>query len=343
MSQRPLSMVAQTAWLDLQRLLKDDAVGDTEGTPGRKLVNGKTYWFDRHRIGETIVEKYIGEDSPEMQARLARLSELRAERQARERERARLVRLLRAEGLLVPDMATGQILTALAQEGAFRLGATLVGTHAFRHFEGMIGVHLGTDFGIMTEDIDLASFQRLSLALADAGDRTALAPVFADFAFDPVPSLDRRHVWRWRQTKRNTLVEFLTPSFEADEGLRELPALGVSAQALHFLNYLIADAVAVPVLYRSGALIRVPRPERYAIHKLIVAERRRDGAEAFKSRKDRAQADFLIRHFAAEDPWLIADAYREATEKGPRWRELIGASLARMPETRAALDRALAA
>ncbi len=71
-------------------------------------------------------------------------------------------------------------------------------------------------------------------------DGTDLAPVFKDFDFAPVPSLDRRHVWRWKQTKRETLIEFLTPSFEDDETLRDLPALGVSAQSLHFLNYLIA-------------------------------------------------------------------------------------------------------
>ena len=42
-------------------------------------------------------------------------------------------------------------------------------------------------------------------------------------------------------------------------------ALGVSAQALHHLNYLIAEPIQAAVLYRSGVLVQIPRPERYAI------------------------------------------------------------------------------
>lgn len=338
---RPLKLVAQTSWQDLRRLLQDAEIGGTRGSPARKTVNGKTYWFDRYRVGEKIFEKYIGPDSVDLRERLATITTLRTTQKTLSQETARLVRILRSEGLLVPDLQTGQILRAMAEAGAFRLGGTLIGTHAFRHYEGLIGRHLGMDQAIMTDDIDIASFERLSVALADAGDGTDLAPVFGDFEFEPVPSLDKKHVWKWRQTKRETLIEFLTPSFEEDEPLKDLPALGVSAQSLHFLNYLIADAVEVPLLYRSGSLIRVPRPERYAIHKLIVAERRRLGTEPGKARKDRAQAAFLIRHFAEEDPYLIADAYNDAMEKGPRWRKHITASLARLPEAQAALDQAL--
>jgi len=117
-----------------------------------------------------------------------------------------------------------------------------------------------------------------------------------------VPSLDSGKVWRWRQTDRTTLVEFLTPSFSEDEGVRELPALGVSAQGLHFLNFLIAEPIRTPLLYRTGVLVQVPRPERYAVHKLIVADRRRDGPDALKARKDRAQAAFLIEVLSEERP-----------------------------------------
>lgn len=341
MAYQPISMNAQAAWQDLRRFLHDAEAVAIVGTPKLKEVRGKPYWFDQYRLGDQVVERYIGEDTEDLRARMEKRRDLRAAEAAKEKDRARLVRLLNSEGLLTPDVETGRLLTALSRAGTFRLGGTVIGTHAFRHFEGLIGVHLGAERSVLTEDIDIASFERLSLALADAGDGTDLEPVFRDFEFGPVPSLDKRHVWQWKQTKRNTLVEFLTPSFEEDEALRELPALGVSAQSLHFLNYLIAGAVEVPVLYRSGALIRVPRPERYAIHKLIVAERRRTGPDALKSRKDRAQAEFLIRFYAEEDPWLIADAYNEAMGKGPSWREKIEASLARLPEAKKALEEAL--
>ena len=258
---RPVSMSAQAAWHDLLRLLKDAQIGGLRGTPMLKSLSGraKSYWFDRYRVGDRVVDSYIGEDTPQVRARLDRITDLKAGIKEMERERARLVRLLRAEGFLAPDVAMGQILTALSRAGAFRLGGTVIGTQAFRHYEGLIGVHLGADRAAVTQDIDIASLERLSIALNDAGEGTELAPVFSDFDFDPVPSMDRQHVWRWKQTKRDTLVEFLTPSFEDEETLKDLPALGVSAQSLHFLNFLLAGAVEVPALYRTGTLIRVPR------------------------------------------------------------------------------------
>ena len=82
-------------------------------------------------------------------------------------------------------------------------------------------------------------------------------------------------------------------------------------------------------------LIQVPRPERFAIHKLIVADRRRGGPDALKARKDRAQAAFLVEALAEERPHDLAEAYQAALESGPAWRARIAASLARLPETEA--------
>ena len=98
-----------------------------------------------------------------------------------------------------------------------------------------------------------------------------------------------------------------------DENLRKLPALGVSALALHHLNYLIADPIPAVALYRTGVLVQIPRPERFAIHKLIVADRRLEGPDALKARKDRLQADFLIDALAKERPDDLAEAPIETT------------------------------
>jgi hypothetical protein len=78
----------------------------------------------------------------------------------------------------------------------------------------------------------------------------------------------------------------------------------------------------------------VPPPERFVIHKLIVADRRKGGPDQLKARKDRAQAVFLIRVLAEDRPNELLEAYEEALSQGRRWRERIEASLKRMPETR---------
>ena len=161
--------------------------------------------------------------------------------------------------------------------------------------------------------------------------------ILSALKFDPVPGVHDRQVWKWRQSRGDSLVEFLTPAF-GDETVRPLPALGVSAQALHYLNFLIAEPIHALALYRSGVLVQVPRPERFAIHKLIVADRRRGGPDQGKSRKDRAQAAFLIEVLARDRPDELAEALEDARSRGPRWRERIESSLMLMPETRARLE-----
>lgn len=332
------SAIGVAAWTDLLRLLKDASVSELRGAPKLKTVGRKAYWYDRYRLGTEVVDRYIGEDTPELRARLARHDEIAAAQKASEQQRARLMRVIRAESYLMADAGTGQAISAMARAGVFRLGGTLVGTQAFRLYEGELGVRIGLDQSAVTDDIDVASFERLSVALEDSVDEP-LRDVFSQLKFEALPSMDAGKVWRWRQTDRTTLVEFLTPSFNDEEGIRDLPALGVSAQSLHFLNFLIAEPLRTPLLYRSGVLVQVPRPERYAIHKLIVADRRRDGPDALKARKDRAQAAFLIEVLGEERPDDLGEAYETARANGPAWRSRISATLERMPRTAERLAR----
>ena len=323
------SPTAHAAYHDLLRLLLDDRTSDIRGTPTRVARNGRVYWYDSFRVGTDVRKTYIGEETPELLARIDRHRGLRAEVEARASERARLVRILRAERFLGHDAATGSLLAAMAKAGVFRLGGTLVGTQAFRLYEGELGLRYRFDDLAQSGDIDIASFERLSLALDDRAEPT-VEQVLTDFAFDPVPTLDRRPAWRWRQSKGGALVEFLTPAF-GDEGVRPLAALGVSAQALHHLNYLIAGPIQAAVLYRSGVLVQIPRPERFAIHKLIVAARR-EGRDRIKAEKDRRQARFLISALAQDRPDDLQDAYRDALGRGPKWQERIATTLALMPD-----------
>jgi hypothetical protein len=334
----PHSPVAHAAYHDLLRILKDDTVEDIKGTPVRFNRNGRTYWYDNYRIGNTLHKRYIGEDSAELATRLAQQATLMAQSKDRAARRTRLVRILRAEGYSPVDQLSGSVYFALARAGTFRLGGTLVGTHAFRHYEGELGIRMEFQDLAQTGDIDIAQFERLSLALAvDDKVEGGLNETFKTLQFDPTPSLKGNAVWRWRQTKSETLIEFLTPSFHADEDIRDLPALGVSAQSLHFLNYLIADPIPAAALYRSGVLIQIPRPERYAVHKLIVANRRQGGPDAIKSRKDRLQAAFLIRALAQDRPDELKEAHLDALSRGPKWGMHIDASLRHLPETAALL------
>lgn len=331
------SATGVAAWTDLTRLLLDAAASPILGSLKVRHAGQRKYLYDRYRIGGRVRDRYLGEDTPALRARLAKSAAGDLDRKALERECARLVRILAAETYLTTDAGTGRVLAGMAKSGVFRLGGTLVGTQAFRTYEGLLGVRLGLDRAAVTNDIDIAAFERLSVTLGDRVD-SDLPTLLNDLGMEPLPALDPARTWRWRDRKRQTLLEFLTPSFAEAEDVRPLPAFGVSAQALHHLNYLIAEPVAVPLLYRSGILVQVPRPERYAIHKFIVADRRREGANALKARKDRAQATFLIDVLSEDRPEDLADAYADALARGPVWRSCIQASLDRLPEQRAKLD-----
>lgn len=335
------SPIALAAYHDLLSLLLDDVVSEIRGTPTRRERGNRAYWYDRYRVGKDTKERYLGEDTEELQTRIARHELLRQDQEARAHARARLVRLLRSERFLGLDAANGSLVSAMAKSGAFSAGNVLVGTVAFLLYEGELGLRLAADEAAMTSDIDFASFGSDGTSSQDAAE-VNIQEVLAGFRYTPVPSLERNHTWRWRQADGTSLVEFLTPSFRDDEGLAELPNLGVSARALHHLEYLIGETLDAAAVYREGILVKVPRPERFAIHKLIVADRRLQGPESSKSLKDLMQAELLISILAEDRPMDLITAYEDAMSRGHRWRARIEASLSRSPKIAALLASAAA-
>lgn len=324
------SRPALVAYQDLLRLHLDETASGLIGTIEERRRNGRIYLYERFRIGTEMKSRYLGEDKPELRARLERAEALKADAEARRKRMAKLTRTLRAEGFITPDRETGSMLLAFSRVGVFRLGGTLVGTFAHSLYQGELGVRMDYEELAQTGDIDFASFERLSVVLEDKVEESP-AKILRSLKFDPVPGVHDRQVWRWRQSRSEAMVEFLTPAF-GHETVKPLPALGVSAQGLNYLNFLIADPIPAVALYRSGVLVQVPRPERFAIHKLIVADRRHGGPDHLKARKDRDQASFLVTVLAEDRPDDLAEAYQDALSRGPRWRQRIEASLKRMPK-----------
>ena len=333
---RPHSGIGQAAYSELLRALQDDAeTTSTRGSPKLKTMGDKRYWYLQRRVGNAVRDTYAGEDTPELRARMEQLRARNSALADRRREQARVVRILRAEGYQGLGNDVGPLLAAMANAGVFRAGGVLVGTHAYRLYEGELGVRIPLDDAAMTMDVDLAA-RNARVELAVEGQE--MVSTFEALDFEPMGDRMSGRVWRWRQGAGLTSIEFLTTVGRAGEGVVDLPALGVSAMALRYMDYLVEDAIAAAAIYRSGILVRIPRPERFAMHKLIVADRRRGGDTAEKARKDRAQAAFLIEALALQRPEDLADAYEDARGRGKRWGQRIDASLKRMPEVGEILD-----
>ncbi|MEM9573272.1 MAG: GSU2403 family nucleotidyltransferase fold protein [Pseudomonadota bacterium] len=333
----PLSV--QTTYQDLLEAHKMQAVSDLGGTPYLKEQGDKGgYWYAQQRIGDRVVDRYIGRDSPELRERIEQAKEKAEDRKEFEKRCSTMVAQLRAAGVPALDRETGKVLNAMARVGTFRLGGTLVGTHAFRHYSAELGVRFDAALAV-TDDVDIAAFENLKLVIDDHVD-PSLADTFKELKLQPVPGLDRKNrPTRWIMGDGGAKVDFLAPRMLEDSDTLLLEPLGLYAQALPFLNFLIAEPIPAVSLYRSGILVQVPRPERYAVHKLIVAQRRVADAAA-KARKDLAQAEMLIDILHEDRPYALEEAYKTALDKGPKWRDALGKSLKQKPHLQKKLENA---
>jgi hypothetical protein len=332
----PIPLTLQTLYQDLLQAHLDRAPEAMTGAPHLRRVDAKSFWYVTVRSpGGAHRQRFVGPDDKRTRARIERWREAREDARAFRAAASEKSAALRAARLPALDMMTGKVLRALAEAGAFRLGGVLVGTHAFRLYDLELGARVSSKTTAVTADVDVASFEKLSLSVGDRSE-PALPEVLRALDLDPVGSLDRGKPTRWRTRRGDFVLDFLAPSFEEAEGPRRLEALGLWAQGLHFLNFLIRDPIPAVALYREGVLVQIPRPERFAVHKLIVAARRQGQA---KARKDLAQAQTLIEVLAEVRPHELKSVYREALKEGSAWRNAIVSSLKRSGESGEALDR----
>ncbi len=86
------------------------------------------------------------------------------------------------------------------------------------------------------------------------------------------------------------ILEFLAPARGRETGKPvPVPRLGINAQALRFMDALARNPIRLKF---RGVTVRVPHPADFALHKLLIASRRKERA---KAEKDRNQAVSLLR------------------------------------------------
>jgi hypothetical protein len=211
----------------------------------------------------------------------------------------------------------------------FRLRGVMVGTVAFQTYQAMLGVRLPAA-SVQTGDVDIAQFKTISVAVEDSTPPVLDVLKEVDKTFRPVPHLvDGRRVTSYT-AKGGMRVDFLTPNEGGETGEPQaLPALQTDAQPLRFLDYLIYEPEPAVILHNAGIYVHVPAPARFAVHKLILSRRRREGAG--KRGKDVQQAAALLRALAELRPHDLKQAWDEARERGPKWRQLLDEGLSEVP------------
>jgi hypothetical protein len=323
-----LPLLAQTAYVRLLDLLATVEMGDLAGGASlvSKTIRGRRYWYTQRRESGRKLQSYIGPETPELTAVIERWRRVRAE----EASRVELVAMARAGGAQVIGAAEADVLRRLSP--VFRVGGVLIGSHAFAVIGNMLGARWQAAI-VRTEDVDIAADHRIAVALARDGEAVDVREALGDPLprFSVLSPSDPATSFRVRGAEIE--VEVLTPLVgkERNRPIR-IPTLGVAALPLRFLDYLIEETQPGAVLGGSGVLVNVPRPGRFALHKLIVAARRGtiSSSSLAKAPKDRAQASALLRLLLAELPGEVTIAWKALARRGPAWTGAVAASLARL-------------
>ena len=291
------------------------------GTPGsldeRTNENGTRFWVRRYSdaVGRRL-ETYLGtKDDPEVVREISGLADQIAATNAIISQ----VRLLARAGFVTVDRKAFYTLASLHNHGLFRAGALVIGSHAYGALLNALGVKA---VGSTTEDVDIARHEQLALPGVPPFIEMLRA---TGIDFFEVPALD-----------------LLVPSRGEDYPTIAVPELKAHATGLPYLAYLLGASQELPILSSHGAvLVRVPLPERYAVHKLMVSQLR--AKTSAKPEKDLRQAAILIDALAERFPGAVEDALKAVPKSASKFIKLGKKALERhLPQTAAAAWESLA-
>ena len=218
----------------------------------------------------------------------------------------RSIRLLAREGYALLTAKHLAALAPLNRHKVFEAGAVLIGTHAFEVIVNRLGIRVAV---FATEDVDIARPNKLALDKPLPGGLLELIRE-SGIDFVDVPGLVRGAPptsYKERGRSRFTF-DLLVPTRGEEIETLPVPELDAHATGLPYLRYLLTETQMGAAISSHGAgAVRVPVPERFALHKLIVAQLRAGRAE--KSRKDLKQAAVLIAAMGENYPGAITEAF----------------------------------
>ena len=336
MKYKILSPVHAARYADLLQALEHTFV-ERFGISGRKgsfvsrTVKGRPYWYFQHMVNNRQEHIFLGPDSSELRAAIQETKE------TRDTIKQLCAALTHADGFVFRGEAS-RALEALSDSGLFLAGAMLIGTNAFMAFQNALGVHWQASVETtQTTDIDFAQFSRFKLGVP-LDVASAVRQSLKDLEANPVwKSLDRKAApWTYVMKGGSGFsIEFLTPHIGSEEkGTKPvpLPWAGVSAQPIRYMDYLIETSFhAIAPVNNSAVLINLPDPGRFALHELIVHERRHM-ANAIKKRKDLAQAGTLISFLSEKHPEVLETAWQDLLSKHRTWGKLVQEGAKKLPD-----------
>jgi hypothetical protein len=322
MERMPLEI--QTLYSELlERLSALEAgrsIGRVSGSFVTKVIKGDTYYYFQYSDPGGIKRQlYIGRKDRILDDVVKKY---RAERGSFAEEEIgiqRLCSLLRAGEALLTDTASARVLKALSDAGVFRLGAVLVGTHAFLVLGNLLGVRWPGG-SLRTQDIDIAAEATVSIAIPDLWTDIPGVLEGLKMGFLPVPQLDPRNPsTSFKVRGKGLRLDLLTPlRGKRSQRPVTIPRLNAAAQPLPFLDFLITRPVRGAIVDGGGILVNVPDPARFALHKLIISGQRVTVTHK-KREKDLLQASQVFSVLIEERPGDVRLTWKEIQNEGKGW------------------------
>lgn len=283
-----------------------------------KCYRGKTYLYAQGRTADGAARQvYLGVLDEHAQKVMETFNKEKTMAAQEFQGIKALGKLLGNSGISRLDPIEWRVVSALAADGVFRLGGVLVGTIAYRCIIAGLGVKVSSAKSV-TADVDIAG-ATIPVAVTSEITYPEIALDRLEMGFSPMAEIDAQLFGsRYHASTTDFKVEFLTPLVSRDDGRRAaIRQFNLPAIPLRFLDYLIEDSVPAMALGRTPLLVRVPVPERYAVHKLIVSQERRNSP--LKAQKDLQQSYVLHRILDILDPDGLEEAYEIARERGSDW------------------------
>ena len=316
---KEFALATQTAFAGLDVAARQAdltrSIADVPGGFAKKTVTGRDYWYYQIKTPEgRLQQSYVGPDDEATRLLIQRHGDPAA-KQAKQH----LVRLTRAAielgGAEIP-FKHAKVIGRLADSGLFSAGGILVGTHAFLAYQNLFGVAWAS--GAATLDLDFAHAGRnVSLALPE------------NLTIDSTAAIDSLQMGFIPNNNKTSFKKSDEPDFDLDfltsrGRTQDVPIhiarLGLTMQPLRFMELSLEDPMRCTLLARSGPIVvNMPRPQRYALHKLLVyGERPQE--QRTKANKDLMQAAALIDYLLTHDPVEIGQLWIDVHDRGPGWR-----------------------
>lgn len=330
----PLPLETQTLYAELLEhlltLRAEHSIGRLAGTFTVKTIKGEKYlYWQASQPGGTTKQFYLGRKTPVLDRLVRRFRDART---AAKPDLARVQTLaaqLRAGGANVTDGASARVVRALAESGLFEAGGVLVGTHAFGVLGNVLGVRWGSA-SLRTQDVDIATARDRDIDVV-VPDTTADVPSALeslDMGFLPVPPLDPKQASTSFKVRGHSLrVDLLCPKRGKSQGPVFVQRWNAAAQPLAYLDYVLETPDKALLLDGGAALVNVPAPARFALHKLLVAPRR-PAAFQTKAEKDVMQAIQVLEVLVDQRPGDLRLAWENLRKRGTQWEKSIARGLA---------------